>query len=150
MPRSASARRRMGFTLSGTSWYVPLVAGSCRMAACGKRVSAASSVGDFGEARVRSIEFRLFFATLHEKPLDDKRGTAGTAGTCRLFLGAHELVALQGSGNVVGGLAGVRPVSAQHLANTAQTNPLVRWSAEGDDVFDGRPDVRFPPGSEQY
>src|ERR1022692_455346 len=42
------------------------------MAAWGKRVSAASSVGDFGEARVRSIEFRLFFATLHEKPLDDK------------------------------------------------------------------------------
>src|ERR1017187_275360 len=72
MPRPASARRRMGFTRRSSDLYVPLVAGSCRMAAWGKRVSAASSVGDFGEARVRSIEFRLFFATLHEKPLDDK------------------------------------------------------------------------------
>src|ERR1700691_1217368 len=63
--------------------------------------------------------------------------------TCRLFLGAHELVAFQGGGDIVGGLVGVGPVSAQHLANTTQTDLLLGPPTERYDIFYGRPDVRF-------
>ena len=71
-------------------------------------------------------------------------------GLGRLSLWADELVALQGRRDIVGRRPVVRLVSAEHLPYAAQPDALVRWYAEGDDVFDGRPDFRFPLGCEQY
>src|ERR1017187_7295810 len=125
------------------------------MAAWGKRVSAASSVGDFGEARVRSIEFRLFFATLHEKPLDDKhvevRGLAAHGSVAapqhadpsdlgearvrsiefRLFFATLHEKPLDDKHVEVRGLAAHGSVAARQHADPAELGPEGTPSASG-------------------
>ena len=60
-----------------------------------------------------------------------------------LFVGPDEFVAFQSRRDFEGRVPFVRPVGAQHFADTPQADRLFRRSRECNDVLNGNADFRF-------